>query len=137
MGGCGTTLSLIIAFYIASKRKHHRNLSSMSLPAGLFNINEPMVFGLPIVLNPVFFIPFILTPVVLTLVSYLAIAIGIVPRTVAMIPWTTPPIIGGFLATGSIVGSLLQIVNMSIGVLLYMPFVIVAERIEARKADRA
>ncbi len=133
MGGSGTTICLIIAIYIASKRKHHRYLANMGAPTGLFNINEPIIFGLPIVLNPVFFIPFILTPLVLTIFSYLTTAAGIIPRTIAMVPWTTPPIISGFLATGSWRGAAQQIVNIAIGIVIYMPFIIMAERLEDKK----
>lgn len=133
MGGSGTTICLIAAIYIASKRKHYRNLANLAAPTGIFNINEPIIFGLPIVLNPVFFIPFILTPVTLTITSYLAIASGLVPKTIAMVPWTTPPIISGFLATGSIMGVLLQLVNIAIGIAIYLPFIIMAEKLEDKK----
>lgn len=136
MGGSGATICLIIAIYIASKRKHHRNIASLSLGPGLFNINESMIYGMPIVLNPAFIIPFILTPVILTIISYIAIASGMVPHTVAMVPWTTPPIFSGWIATGgSIRGSLLQIVNLAIGVFMYVPFIVLAERIEDKKSE--
>lgn len=135
MGGSGTTLTLIAAIYIASKRKQYRSLANMAVAPGIFNINEPVIFGMPIVLNPVFMIPFILVPVLTTAVSYAAMACRIVPKTVAMIPWTTPPIISGYLVTGgSVRGSLLQIVNLIIGIAIYMPFIIIAERLDAKKA---
>ena len=73
------------------KNHPYRQVAKLSAPAGLFNINEPVIFGLPIVLNPVMLIPFILVPVTLTITSYIAIATGLVPRTVAILPWTTPP----------------------------------------------
>lgn len=107
--------------------------ANMAAGPGLFNINEPMIYGLPIVLNPVFFIPFILTPVVLTILSYLAISIGLVPHTIAMVPWTTPPILSGFLATGSWRGSVLQIVNLAIGIAMYFPFIKMAEKLEDKQ----
>lgn len=133
MGGSGTTICLIIAIYIASKRKHYRYLANMGAPTGVFNINEPVIFGLPIVLNPVFFIPFVLTPLALTIFSYLTTAAGIVPKTIAMVPWTTPPIISGILATGSWRGAVLQLVNIAIGIVIYLPFIIMAERLEDKK----
>ena len=139
LGGAGTTIGLIIAIYIASRRKKKRSemqdVANLSIAPGIFNINEPMIFGIPLVLNPIFFIPFILIPVVLTIISYFAISIGLVPRTIAMMPWTTPPIIGGFLVTGSIRGALLALVNLIISVVIYLPFVLVAEKIE-EKNDR-
>ncbi|WP_291566391.1 MULTISPECIES: PTS sugar transporter subunit IIC [unclassified Clostridium] len=135
MGGSGATICLIIAIYIASKRKHHRNMANLSLGPGLFNINESMIYGMPIVLNPAFIIPFILTPVLLTIISYAATAIGLVPRTIAMVPWTTPPILSGWIATGgSAAGSILQIINLVIGVIIYIPFIVLAEKIEDKKS---
>lgn len=130
MGGCGTTISLIIAFFIFSRKKRFRNLIKLTTAQGLFNINEPVLYGLPIVMNPIFLIPFIMTPIVLTTISYFATVIGLVPRTVAMVPWTTPPVISGFLVTGSVMGSVLQLINIFIGVLIYLPFMIIAERAE-------
>ncbi len=138
MGGSGTTICLIAAIFTASKRKHYRSLANLSVGPGLFNINESMIFGMPLVLNPVFAIPFIFVPVVLTIVSYLATAIGLVPHTIAAIPWVAPPIIGGFLATGgSIMGALLAAVNLVIGFLVYMPFVLMAERLEDKAGNNA
>lgn len=130
MGGAGTTISLLIALFIAGKRKNNKSIAKLATAPSIFNINEPLMFGMPIVLNPIYLIPFVLTPVVLTIVAYLALSSGLVPRTIAMMPWTTPPIIGGFLVTGSIMGALLAIFNLIIGVLLYMPFVILGERYE-------
>ncbi|WP_223820834.1 PTS cellobiose transporter subunit IIC [Bacillus sp. S3] len=134
LGGTGATLALIIAVFIAGRRhKHYRNISGLGAAPALFNINEPILFGFPIVLNPLLIIPFILSPVVLTIFSYLVIAAGIVPKTVAFIPWTTPPIIGGFLATGSWRGAALALVNLIIAVVIYIPFIKIAERAEVKK----
>lgn len=127
MGGAGTTVSLIIAIFIAVRieKKHpYREVAKFSSPAGLFNINEPIIFGLPIVLNPVMLIPFVFVPILLTIISYCALAINFVPKTVAMLPWATPPIISGYLVSGgSWRGVLLQVVNLTVSVLVYMPFV--------------
>jgi len=128
MGGAGTTISLILAIFLVSKREDYRELGKLSIPMGIFNINEPVLFGLPIVMNPILFFPFILTPIVLTVTSYFAIVLKIVPPTVAMVTWSTPPLISGFLVTGSIMGSLLQLINMIIAVFIYIPFVVVADR---------
>lgn len=136
LGGTGATLALIIAVFIAGRRhKHYRNISGLGAAPSLFNINEPILFGFPIVLNPLLIIPFILTPVILTVFSYLMIASGIVPKTIAFIPWTTPPVIGGFLATGSWRGAGLALVNLVIAVLIYIPFIKVAERNEVKKLE--
>ena len=133
MGGAGTTISLLIALFIAGKRKNNQSIAKLSAGPALFNINEPMMFGMPIVLNPIYLIPFVLTPIVLTIVAYMAIASGAVPRTIAMMPWTTPPIIGGFIVTASPMGALLSIVNLVIGVVLYIPFIILGEKHENKK----
>ncbi|WP_214890888.1 PTS cellobiose transporter subunit IIC [Exiguobacterium sp. s142] len=127
MGGSGTTFALLLAiFIVVRKQRNHpyHQVAKLSAPAGLFNINEPVIFGLPIVLNPVMLIPFILVPVTLTIVSYVALSTGMVPKTVAIVPWTTPPIISGYLVTGgSVRGVLLQIVNLTIATAMYIPFV--------------
>ncbi|MBM7601268.1 PTS system cellobiose-specific IIC component [Virgibacillus halotolerans] len=132
MGGSGTTLALLIAIFIVVRReKNHpyREVAKLSAPASLFNINEPVIFGLPIVLNPVMLIPFILVPVTLTIISYVALATGIVPKTVAILPWTTPPLLSGYLVTGgSWRGVGLQIINLAVAVVLYVPFVMAGVR---------
>lgn len=134
MGGSGTTIGLIIALFIVN-RKRHKQMIALGTPPGLFNINEPIIFGLPIVLNPVWLVPFILTPIVLTIVSYLAVASHLIHPVVSTIPWVTPPIIGGYLATGGHwSGAILAAINVVISIVIYLPFVIVAERMEARKS---
>lgn len=132
MGGSGTTIALLIAIFIVIRRERnhpYREVAKLSAPAGIFNINEPVIFGLPIVLNPVFLIPFILVPVTLTVISYIALSTGIVPKTVAILPWTTPPILSGYLVTGgSIRGIILQLVNIAVAVLIYIPFIMAGVR---------
>jgi len=130
MGGSGTTISLLIVIYFFSNSKRKRDLMKLSSTQSFFNINEPILYGLPVVMSPIYLIPFIFTPLVLTLSSYFATLTGLVPKTIAMVPWGTPPIISGFLITGSISGSLLQIFNIFIGILIYFPFVKIAERIK-------
>ena len=126
LGGTGATLGLLIAIFIVGRRnKPYKVITNLSLAPGLFNINEPVMFGLPIVLNPIMFIPFILVPMVLVTVAYVATATGLVPAATFMPPWVTPPI-GGFLATKSIAGGVLAAVNLLISILIYMPFVKVA-----------
>ena len=101
---------------------------------GLFNINEPVIFGVPIILNPVLMIPFICIPVILSVISYFAIYIGLVsPVIVQSVPWTTPPILYAFLATGDISGALLAAFNLVLSVVLYIPFVIASIKMEEKK----
>ena len=131
MGGCGATLCLIAAIFIWGRHKNQRRLAKMSFLPVFFNINELMVFGMPIVLNPIFIIPFLFVPVILTSISYIAIKYGIVPYTQNLVEWTTPVFLSGYAATGSIKGSLLQLFNLIIGILCYLPFVKLAEGVSA------
>lgn len=129
MGGSGTTISLIIAMFIIARRnKHYLTVGNLSAGPGLFNINEPLLFGLPIVLNPVLFIPFILTPMVNVSIAYFATKVGLVPAATIAAPWTTPPIINGFLVTQSWQGAVLSIVLIAIAVCIYLPFVAMANK---------
>lgn len=132
MGGSGTTLALLLAIFIVVRRERnhpYREVAKLSIPSGIFNINEPALFGLPIVLNPVMLIPFISIPIILTIISYVALATGLVPKTVAMLPWTTPPIISGYLVTGGDWrGIALQVVNLTVAVFIYIPFILMGVR---------
>ncbi|MGE4214546.1 MAG: PTS sugar transporter subunit IIC/EAL domain-containing protein [Anaerotignaceae bacterium] len=127
IGGCGASLCLLVAIFLFGKLRSNKGLGKMAAIPMLFNINELMVFGLPIIFNPIMFIPFVLTPVVLFLTTYTAMATGIVPVTTNSVEWTTPVILGGYMATGSVKGSLLQIFNLLVGVLIYRPFVKIYE----------
>lgn len=133
LGGSGGTITLLAALFFAGKRKQNREIAKLGVAPGLFNINEPVIFGFPIVLNPILFVPFVFGPLVLTTIAYLATAIGLVPRTIAMVPWTFPPVIGGFVATASIQGALLAAVNLVVGFLIYLPFIRIIEKVQEKK----
>ena len=137
MGGAGTSISLAVALLLFGETKNQRRLAGVSLIPGLFNLNEILLFGLPVILNPVMLIPFVFVPVVLALLSYLAVAWGIVPGTSANVEWTTPVFLNAYLSTGSISGALLQLVNLTVGTCIYAPFVLVSNRINSRRVDRA
>ncbi|WP_196001206.1 PTS cellobiose transporter subunit IIC [Clostridium sp. 1001271B_151109_B4] len=122
-GGAGSTLSMLIAMIIVCKSKRIKNLSKISVIPALFGINEPVIFGLPIVLNPTILIPFLLTPLINILISYFSMVSGLVPFTSGIsMPWTTPVIISGFLTTGWR-GAVLQLILVILGIFIYMPFV--------------
>ena len=122
-GGAGSTLSMLIAMIILCKSKRIKDLSKISFIPALFGINEPIIFGLPVVLNPTILIPFLLTPLINILISYFSMVSGLVPFTSGVsMPWTTPVIISGFLTTGWR-GALLQLILVILGVFIYMPFV--------------
>ena len=123
LGGCGCALSFIIALCIASRRSPNRKIAYVALPSAFFNISEIAVFGFPIIYNFTMAIPFILTPVVLTLISYIATASGLVPVVTQSVDWTVPILFSGYKATGSISGSILQLINLVVGICIYIPFI--------------
>lgn len=134
MGGAGCTIAFVIAILIFSKRADSRAVAKMSAPMAVFNINEPVVFGMPVVLNPIYFIPWLLVPCVLTIVSYLVIAAGWVPYVHVVVPWVVPPILYAFLATGgSIAAAILALVNLVIAVAIWSVFVIMANRVQTEE----
>lgn len=128
MGGCGTAICLLLSIMLFSKRQNNRGLAKMALIPMLFNINEIMTFGFPVVFNLFMFVPFVCTPIVTFIISYLSMATGIVPVITAEVNWTIPVVLGGYMATGSVRGSILQIVNMIVGVMIYRPFVLEYDR---------
>lgn len=131
MGGSGCTIALLIAIFIFSKRDDARAVAKLSFPMGCFNINEPVIFGLPIVLNPIYFIPWVITPIFLTLIAFYATTWGIIPPVFIEVPWVVPPVIYAFLATGgNIVAGLIALINLVIAVVCWIPFVMVANKID-------
>ena len=122
-GGAGSTLSLLIAMLRCCRSKRVKELGKLALVPGIFGINEPIIFGLPILLNPLMLIPFMLVPTINIIISYICMSIGLVPLcTGVAIPWTMPVIVSGFLATGW-QGSVLQALLLVLGVFVYMPFI--------------
>lgn len=124
MGGGGATIGLAICLMFFSKSKEYKTLGRVSGIPALFNINTAILFGFPTVLNPIMLIPFILNPIINAAVTYAAMAWHIIPYTTGVtLPWTTPPIIGGFLATGgSVASAILQLILVIVSVLIYYPF---------------
>lgn len=123
MGGCGATICLLGALLLFSKRSNTRQLAKFSAFPMIFNINEIMVFGLPIIYNPTFFVPFLSTPVVCFLTTYFSMSVGLVPPISHDVQWTTPILFSGYTATGSVAGAILQFVNLCLGIAIYAPFV--------------
>lgn len=122
MGGTGSVLCLVAAILLFSRKGNIKNIAKLSFPTVIFNISEIIAFGLPVILNPIFVIPYLLVPVVMCVISYAAIYVGIVPHVVSEVEWTTPIFLSGYLATGSVAGSILQAVCLAAGVLIYLPF---------------
>jgi PTS system cellobiose-specific IIC component len=132
LGGGGATLGLVIAIAIIARQKkaskRTKAIAPLSFVPGLFNINEPAIFGLPIILNVYLLIPFVITPVVNLFIAYFATLVGLIPYTRATATWTMPPILSGFLTTGSFRASILQILLIIIDVLIYIGFYASLER---------
>lgn len=123
-GGGGSTLSLVILMVTVCKSQRIKQLGRLSIVPGFFGINEPIIFGLPIVLNPIIIIPFICVPMVNLVLSYFATVVGIIPRTTGVsLPWTTPIGFSGWLSTGSPIASLWQIGLLVLGMVIYFPFI--------------
>lgn len=137
IGGSGSTLGLMLALFLVSRRGNMAWLAKLSIVPAIFNINEMLVFGLPIVLNPIFLIPFVLVPVVLACAAYMAISLGVVSVVVQSVHWTTPPVLSGYIATNSWSGAGLQLLLISIGALIYLPFVIINEKQKAREISKS
>lgn len=134
MGGSGATLALIIGILWMSKREDHRTIAKLTAPMGIFNINEPIIFGMPIVLNPQFAIPWLITPPILVTIAYLATSWGLVPPVFLSVPWITPPGLYAYLATGgSLAAGLLSIFNIVVAFFIYLPFVLMSNRVKAEE----
>ena len=123
LGGTGMTLMVVICLLIFMKSKQLKEVGKLAAPAAIFNVNEPVIFGLPIVLNPVIAIPWIVGPMIATAVAYISMAIGLVPLTTGVtVPWTVPIFLNGMLATNSLRGGILQLVQMAIIFVTWIPF---------------
>nr|WP_245574055.1 EAL domain-containing protein [Neptunomonas japonica] len=128
LGGAGATMSLLIAIALVVKEGQQRKIAQISILPSIFNINEPVLYGLPLVLNPSYLIPFIGIPVLFSVITVLSVQLGFLVFLPISIPWTTPPIISGWIITGSWHGALFQFTEIVIGTLLYIPFVKKAEK---------
>lgn len=129
VGGSGCTLGLVIYILVFSQRHDNRLIANISLFPSLANINETVIFGMPIVLNPLLSIPFILAPLVSLTAGYFLISIGFCPHVIMEVPWVMPPILMGFLVTGgSIYGAISHLICICISVLVYAPFIYIYER---------
>lgn len=132
MGGSGVTLALIIAIFLFSKREEYKVVAKLSAPMGVFNINEPMIFGIPMVLSPLFVIPWLIVPPICATIAYLATASGLIPPVFAAVPWITPPGLYAYLATGgSVMAAVVSLFNLLVAFLIWTPFVIAANKVKA------
>lgn len=122
LSGSGITFGLVVAMMFAAKSKQYKALGKVAAFPTLFNVNEPIVFGFPIVMNPVMFVPFILVPILAALIVYGSIAIGFMqPFSGVTLPWSTPAIISGFMV-GGWQGVVVQLIVLAVSTVVYFPF---------------
>ncbi|MFR1905584.1 MAG: PTS sugar transporter subunit IIC [Clostridium neonatale] len=123
LGGSGMTLIVVLMMIFFMKSKTLKSLGKLAIGPGAFNVNEPVIFGLPIVLNSLAFIPWVFGTMISAAIAYFAMKLGIVPLTTGVaIPWTTPIFISGMMATNSIMGGVLQLVQALIVGVIWFPF---------------
>lgn len=129
LGGSGMTLAVVILMAFVLKKKQYRDVGRLALAPGIFNVNEPAIFGLPIVLNATILIPWVLAPLVVTTINYLVMAAGIVPPpTGVSVPWTVPIVASGILATNSWLGGALQVLDFIIVGFIWYPFLRILDK---------
>lgn len=131
LGGSGMTLAVVVIMAFFLKKKQYKDIGRLALAPGIFNVNEPVIFGLPIVLNATILIPWVIAPLIVTTFNYFVMAAGIVPPpTGASVPWTVPIVINGILATNSILGGVLQVVDFLMVFVIWFPFLKMLEKQE-------
>lgn len=129
LGGSGMTLAVVILMAFVLKKKQYRDVGRLALAPGIFNVNEPAIFGMPIVLNATILIPWVVAPLVVTTFNYLVMAAGLVPApTGVSVPWTVPVIASGVLATNSWLGGLLQVIDVVLVGVIWYPFLRILDR---------
>ncbi len=122
LGGSGATIGLVILMFFTAKSKQYKQFGKLTLPCGIFSVNEPVMFGLPMILNPLMLIPFVLCPVILVLIGYVLIQLGIVVAPIGVLGLgSMPPFISG-LMQGSVSWGIYQLVAVVISVGIYYPF---------------
>jgi PTS system cellobiose-specific IIC component len=137
LGGSGATWPLVI-YMLRSKSAQLRTVGKVALGPAIFNINEPVTFGVPMALNPIMMIPFIFVPMVIVTINYFAFSVGLVHVPIVIQPFTVPVGISGFIATGGdLRGSILQFVNLAISALIYYPFFKAWERVLVAREEEA
>ncbi|SFR03982.1 PTS system, cellobiose-specific IIC component [Enterobacter sp. kpr-6] len=137
LGGTGATLGLVLAM-LRSRSKMYKSVGKLSLPSAIFCINEPVIFGCPIVFNPLLMIPFTLTPMILCTATYSLMYFDIIGRPVLQIPWTMPPIFAAWFVTGGNIPAVIwSVCTIVISALVYLPFFKIAERRQMEKEAAA
>lgn len=135
-GGVGSTLALVIAIILVSKNTQYHQVARWSIFPALFNGGQPILIGIPVLLNPVFLIPFIFTPVINMFIAALAIFLHIVPPVTYPSPLDTPGVLSAFIGTGgNFVALLIGILILALDVVIYIPFVKLSENVRRRLSE--
>ncbi|MCP0887109.1 PTS transporter subunit EIIC [Ligilactobacillus sp. WILCCON 0076] len=130
LGGGGCVLALLIAIFLVSKRKEQKDIAKLAIGPSLFNIAEPVMFGLPVVMNPIFMIPTAIIPSINLSLAYMLTKIGILGKMVAISPWITPPVLQTWISTaGNIPATVFTILLLIMDILIYIPFVIASNKV--------
>lgn len=129
IGGGGCTIDLALLLVMVCKSKYLKDLGKIGVIPAIFNINEPLIFGAPIVLNLTLAIPFVITPLVCAVIAWVVTELGIVSRVIVTAPWTFPGPIDAFLATGGDWRAIvLSFILIAISIVIYYPFVKIYDR---------
>ena len=132
LGGTGATMSIVLLL-LMSKVKRFKQLGELALPSSIFNISEPIVFGLPLIVNPIMMLPFLIVPQILTACTWVLMNFGLIGKPCISIAWVTPPILSHYLITGgdwrAAVWGACEIV---IAFVIYLPFFRVYEKLELK-----
>ncbi len=137
LGGSGATWPLVI-YMLRSRSTQLRTVGKIAFGPAIFNINEPVTFGVPMVLNPIMMIPFVLAPVTIVTINYIVFATNLVHIPIVIQPFTVPLGVSGFIATGGdFKGSLLQFFDLAVSALIYYPFFKAWERILVAREEEA
>ena len=136
IGGSGCTLALLLDTFLFSKSKTSKTVAKMAILPGIFNINEPVIYGYPIVFNLPLMVPFVLVPDLLIAATYGLTCAGIISPCVVQVPWTTPAVISAFLTTGGdFRAAIWQVIEIALAMAIYLPFMKVSERVAAKQAE--
>ncbi|MDO6541656.1 PTS sugar transporter subunit IIC [Photobacterium sanguinicancri] len=127
VGGAGGTWGLVLLM-MRSKATQLKTIGKMSIIPGTFNINEPVIFGTPIVMNPIYFIPWLLAPTLNTTIVWLAFKSGFIAKIIAIPPWTMPAPIGAIIATNSGTAALVVLSSLIVSAIVFYPFLKIHEK---------
>ncbi|MGF1909844.1 PTS transporter subunit EIIC [Vibrio kasasachensis] len=127
VGGAGGTFGLVLLM-MRSKATQLKTIGKMSVVPGMFNINEPVIFGTPIVMNPIYFIPWIVAPFINTTIVWMAFKTGFVAKIIALPPWTMPAPIGAVMSTNSITAAVVVLTCLTVSVVVFYPFMKIHEK---------